>query len=422
MLAQRLHPTVYFTLLILWTTAASADPPLDYYDSVDPSTPARLRATLHEVIDDHDRFPYTSGGVDTWTILEEAGQDPGDPGSILDIYKNAVYPKAGGENGNYSREHAWPSSYGFPQNLSDNYPFTDCHALFLSNASYNSSRGNTLYRTCNASCTERPTDFNHGRGGGTGVYPGNSNWRQGVGNTGTWETWRGRRGDVARALFYMDVRYEGGFHGVTGDAEPDLILTDDPGRIATSGEENAAVAYMGLRSTLLQWHHEDPVDPIERAHNEAVASFQGNRNAFVDHPEWVSCLFQGICAATGPCAPGPTALCLGGGRFEVTATWDTGPDRQGNGQAVPLTTDTGYFWFFASTNVEVVVKVLDGCGVNKRFWVFAGGLTDVHTILSVRDTQTGQVKTYENPTGTAFQPIQDTEALPTCAALAQPVF
>jgi hypothetical protein len=131
-------------------------------------------------------------------------------------------------------------------------------------------------------------------------------------------------------------------------------------------------------------------------------------------PEWASCLYQGICVTSGPCAPGPGTLCLNGGRFEVSATWETGQGDEGAGTAVSLTSDTGYFWFFAATNVEVIVKVLDGCGVNQRFWVFAGGLTDVETVLTVRDTQTGRVKTYTNPAGTPFQPIQDTNAFATC--------
>ncbi|HXM78695.1 MAG TPA: hypothetical protein VOA00_05615, partial [Thermoanaerobaculia bacterium] len=64
--------------------------------------------------------------------------------------------------------------------------------------------------------------------------------------------------------------------------------------------------------------------------------------------------------------------------------------------------------------VEVVVKVLNGCGVNSRYWTFAGGLTDVNVILTVTDTQTGVVQTYVNPQGTPFEPIQDTSAFATC--------
>ncbi len=97
------------------------------------------------------------------------------------------------------------------------------------------------------------------------------------------------------------------------------------------------------------------------------------------------------------------------GRFLVETTYETS-DQSGAGHSRLLTNDTGYFWFFNSANVEVVVKVLDGCGVNNRFWVFAAGLTNVHTVVKVTDRQRGTVKTYNNPQGTAFAPIQDTGA------------
>lgn len=145
------------------------------------------------------------------------------------------------------------------------------------------------------SCTEKSTNLNHGQGGGTGVYPGNSNWRVGSGSSGIWETWIGRSGDVARALMYLDLRYEGDIHGVTGVAEPDLILTNDGSLIATSDGVNAPVAYMGMLSTLLQWHEQDPVDDLELARNEVIASYQGNRNPFIDHPEWAACAMVGAC-------------------------------------------------------------------------------------------------------------------------------
>ena len=114
-----------------------------------------------------------------------------------------------------------------------------------------------------------------------------------------------------------------------------------------------------------------------------------------------------------PCQPDATTLCLNDNRFEVKATWAT-TTSSGIGQARPLTADTGYFWFFDPANVEIVIKVLRGCGVNGNYWVFAGGLTNVQTVLTVRDTLTGSVKTYTNPQGRAFQPIQDIDAFATC--------
>lgn len=259
--------------------------PPGYYDSVDASSPAALRASLHEVIKGHTRYPYSSGGVDTWVILEYADEDPDDAARIRDVYLNDSILKFGGGNGPYNREHTWPNSYGFSDDGSANYPFTDCHALFLSDPGYNSSRGNDPYGNCGATCVEKPT-----LGGTTGVYPGLSNWRQ----TNTWETWIGRRGDVARAQLYMDIRYEGGTHAVTKAPEPDLILTDDESLIATTGG-NAPIAYHGRLSALLLWILQDPVDAKERRRNDRVAEFQGNRNPFVDHPEWAACLYQGVC-------------------------------------------------------------------------------------------------------------------------------
>ena len=79
-----------------------------------------------------------------------------------------------------------------------------------------------------------------------------------------------------------------------------------------------------------------------------------------------------------------------------------------------LTSDSGYFWFFDENNVEMVIKVLDGCGLNERYWVYAAGLTDVGVVLTVDDTETGQVNVYTNTLGEAFRPIQDTDAFATC--------
>jgi hypothetical protein len=81
---------------------------------------------------------------------------------------------------------------------------------------------------------------------------------------------------------------------------------------------------------------------------------------------------------------------------------------------VQLTADTGYFWFFSDANVEMVVKVLNACPVNNKYWVFAGGLTNVRVTVSVTDTSNGSVQTYVNPQSTPFQPIQDTAAFATC--------
>jgi len=310
------HPQVSssrrFRASLLWmailAAPAAAQAPAGYYASVDASSPATLRATLHAVIDDHQRYPYTSSATDTWDILEAAQVDPAVPGNILDVYQNDSHPAQGGGNSFYDREHTWPKSYGFPNDNSGNYPYTDCHLLYLCDPSMNSSRSNKPYRYCSPSCSEKPTVPNNGQGGGSGVYAGNSNWTSGSFTLGTWETWVGRRGDVARALLYADVRYEGGVHGTTGASEPDLILTDDEGLIdASNTGSNEPVAYMGMLSVLIQWHEEDPPDALDQFRNDVVYSYQGNRNPFVDHPEWVTCLFLGACEPVSYCTAGTSA-------------------------------------------------------------------------------------------------------------------
>jgi PKD repeat protein len=112
------------------------------------------------------------------------------------------------------------------------------------------------------------------------------------------------------------------------------------------------------------------------------------------------------------CDPNDTeSLCLNGGRFQVTAEWDSGTD-SGHGTGVKLTADSGYFWFFDANNIEVVTKVLNGCAISNSYWVFAAGLTNVQVELRVVDTTTGAVYLNENPQGTAFVPIQNTGAFP----------
>lgn len=114
------------------------------------------------------------------------------------------------------------------------------------------------------------------------------------------------------------------------------------------------------------------------------------------------------CTTTG------TQLCLNANRFAVEVDWRTSQGTSGQGRAVKLTNDTGYFWFFDQSNVELIVKVLDACSFADRFWAFAGGLTDVRAELTIRDTDTGARKVYTNPQSTPFRPVQDTQAFDTC--------
>lgn len=115
----------------------------------------------------------------------------------------------------------------------------------------------------------------------------------------------------------------------------------------------------------------------------------------------------------GPCVTSGQTLCLRDGRFSIAMGWETATD-EGFGTPVQLTNESGYFWFFNSANIEVVIKVLNGCGLNSRYWVFAAGLTNVKVQIVVLDRLTDLFVAYENPLNRAFPPLQDTNALPTC--------
>jgi hypothetical protein len=100
------------------------------------------------------------------------------------------------------------------------------------------------------------------------------------------------------------------------------------------------------------------------------------------------------------CVPGPTVLCLLGGRFQVEVAWhDQHNGGSGVGTAVPQTDQTGLFWFFNAANIELVVKVLDGRPVNGHFWVFYGALSDVEYVLTVTDVGAGERRFYHNDPG-----------------------
>ena len=117
---------------------------------------------------------------------------------------------------------------------------------------------------------------------------------------------------------------------------------------------------------------------------------------------------------TGDCQADDTNLCLNSDRFQVEVDWRDFENQTGPGSTVFNLEDSGLFWFFSPDNWELLVKVLDGCGVNGHYWVFAAATTNVEYSLRVRDTETGEVHVYRNPLGIASPAITDTEAFATC--------
>lgn len=117
-------------------------------------------------------------------------------------------------------------------------------------------------------------------------------------------------------------------------------------------------------------------------------------------------------ATAGPCVPDETTLCLEG-EFRARVAFVEGfLERQA--LANELTANTGFFTFFDAANVEIVLKVLDGCTINQRQWVFVAGLTDVPVAITVSHMPSGETRTYLNPGGQAFAPVQDTDAFARC--------
>jgi plastocyanin len=114
------------------------------------------------------------------------------------------------------------------------------------------------------------------------------------------------------------------------------------------------------------------------------------------------------------CAADANTLCLGG-RFKVTVAWVSGT-AAGAGTTVPLASnpDSGLLYFFGPSNIEMLIKVLNGCGLTNTYWVFFAATTNVQFTVTVVDVTTGKTKVYFNPLNQAAVPVQDTQAFATC--------
>jgi len=240
---------LFLAALGLDSTLGLSAPPPGYYDGTAGLSGQALRTALHNLIKNHTVLPYTSSSTtDTRAALKILDEDPNNTNNVLLHYKGTSVPKS--EFGTtWNREHLWPQSLGadvLPPN-------TDLHHIFSEDMVLNSSRGNSVFDN---------------------VYPYQTN--SGYGNYWTGSRFEVRdpqKGDVARALFYMDVRYDG-----TG-GELDLVLKDTT---------SPAYGEMGVLSTLIQWNQLDPPDASEQLRNDKIYSlFQHNRNPFIDHPEFV---------------------------------------------------------------------------------------------------------------------------------------
>ncbi len=123
-------------------------------------------------------------------------------------------------------------------------------------------------------------------------------------------------------------------------------------------------------------------------------------------------------AAPLPCLASATVLCVNNNRFQIEVDWRIADGNSGQGQAVPVASapDSGLFYFFSASNLEMLIKVLNGCGFagGPRYWVFFAATTNVELGVTVTDTQNGTVKSYFNPLNRPAPPVQDTNAFATC--------
>ncbi len=251
-----------------------SDIPQNYYEEANGKASENLKEALHQIISNHVVFQYTSSSTDTWDILQLSDQDPQNHDNMILVYTGRSQDKGyrdgtgnysqyengnGTHNNSWNREHVWPKSHGFPDQ--DDNAYTDVHNLKPCDRSVNTSRGTKDYDfggSQHSEATECLTDSD------------------------SWEPSDYVKGDIARILFYMVVRYDPGYDHNNNSFDLELVDYTTP---------NNNDPILGKLSSLIQWHYDDPVDDFEINRNEIIYDFQENRNPFIDHPSLVSYLW-----------------------------------------------------------------------------------------------------------------------------------
>ncbi len=227
-----------------------------YYSNLDDSSSSALISSLYTLLSSVNQVTYD----EVRFILEESDMIETPWGPYLHgIYDSKKLVRYWDGGATIDREHVWPQSYltvkagDFSRSMA-----TDVHNLRAILNTTNSSRSNRYF-------TSGSSELNHTIGNDA-YYPGDDH-----------------RGDVARIMFYMHVRYK-----------DELFLTDSINDIVTykvNGTTINGKIPFGLLSKLLEWHELDPVDDFERYRNDIIYKYQGNRNPFIDHEEYVAIIF-----------------------------------------------------------------------------------------------------------------------------------
>ena len=233
--------------------SAPAGVPLGYYDAAEGKTGADLHAALHDIISTGDHLTYD----EVWDALKVTDEDPTNPANVMMIYSGATMSENanGGGADQWNREHTWAQSHGdFGTSPG---PGTDLFHLRPCEVGVNSTRGNL--------------DFDNG-GDAVPDAPGN------LVDGDSFEPRDAVKGDIARGILYMAVRYDG------DDGFADLEPNDSV--------DNSSTPYMGRLSVLLSWHAQDPPDAAEQTRNDLIYDqYQHNRNPFIDRPEWADAIW-----------------------------------------------------------------------------------------------------------------------------------
>ena len=249
------------TVLVLIFATGFAQIPSGYYNGTDGLSGDDLKLVLHNIIDDHNSYGYS----DLEDQLKYTDEDPANSNNVILLYTGRSSPKSnfGGGADNWNKEHVWAKSHG---GFGTSQPTgSDMHNLRPTDASVNSSRGNKHFDNGGTQHSEATECY----------YTAN-----------TWEPRDAVKGDVARMIFYMATRYEG------DNGEVDLEVVD---YIPSNGD----LPYHAMLSTLLVWNEQDPPDDFEENRNNVIYGYQGNRNPYIDHPEWVQCVFGDGCNSLG---------------------------------------------------------------------------------------------------------------------------
>ncbi|MFJ6793306.1 endonuclease I family protein [Streptomyces sp. NPDC091268] len=235
-------------------SAAAAATTVDaYYAAAEGKSGAALKSALHDIIKTQSKVTYD--GV--WNALKVTDQDPANPNNVILVYSGRSQSKSsnGGGVNDWNREHVWAKSHGDFGTATG--PGTDLHHLRPEDVTVNSTRGNKDFDMGGSPVSEAVGSFT---------------------DSDSFEPRNAVKGDVARMLLYMAVRYDG------GDGFADLEMNDKV--------NNGTAPAIGRISVLKQWNRQDPPDAFEQRRNQVIFdTFQHNRNPFIDHPEWVDSIW-----------------------------------------------------------------------------------------------------------------------------------